>query len=81
MAKRKKTTRKQVRKVPVNCGFCKSDKTPSYKEYADLSLFLTDRAKIIGKNLSGVCSKHQRALGKAINRARHLGLLPFSPTI
>ena len=79
MARRKKKTVKQPRKVPLNCPFDKSDTKPSYKEYENLAKFLTDRSKILGKDRTGVCSKHQRMLSREIKRARHLGLLPFAP--
>jgi small subunit ribosomal protein S18 len=63
------------------CPFCKAGATPDYKEYKDLARFLTDRAKILGKERSGVCTKHQRKLTVEIKRARHLGLLPYSPRV
>jgi len=79
MAKRKKPKKVLKIKVPTNCEFCKADTVPDYKEYRKLFSFLSDRAKIVGKDRSGVCSKHQRLLSREIKRARHLGLLPFSP--
>lgn len=81
MAKKKKSRKPQVIKVPTNCVFCKTDTNPDYKQYNDLSKYLSDRGKIIGKDRSGVCSKHQRAVSTEIKRARHLGLLPFSPSL
>lgn len=68
-------------KVPTNCPFCAQKTVPSYKDYKTLSMYLSERAKIIGIARSGVCSRHQRALTIAIKRARHLSLLPFTPTI
>ena len=35
------------------------------------------RGKIIPRRISGTCAKHQRQLSTAINRARHIALLPF----
>ena len=81
MAKKKKKRRQQVIKVPTNCVFCNTDTKPDYKNHEDLGKYLTDRAKIIGKDRSGICSKHQRSLSTEIKRARHLGLLPFSPSM
>jgi len=77
----KKKPKKRIRKVPTNCPFCNDKVKPSYKDSESLSQFMNDRAKIIGKDLTGVCSKHQRALSREIKRARHLGLLPFAPSI
>ncbi len=63
------------------CYFCQSKLTPSYTDMANLRRYLTDRAKIVGKERSGACSKHQRAVTKNIKYARHLSLLPFIPKI
>lgn len=84
MAKKekKKTKRFEVEKVPQgNCPFDKSGREPDYKDVEVLMKFVSDRAKILSKSRSGVCSKHQRRLALAIKRARHLGLLPFTPKI
>jgi len=83
--KQKKSKRKsssiRLRPVSTNCPFCKTKTNPDYKKYEDLAKYLTDRAKIIPKSRSGICAKHQRRLGIAIKRARHLGLLPFTGSI
>ncbi len=80
MAKKKSRSRKPVvRKVATNCVFCKGGKEPNYKDYESLKKYLSDRSKIIGKDRSGVCSRHQRVLSKEIKRARHLGLLAYTP--
>lgn len=63
------------------CLFCKHKITPTYTDIATLRRFLTDRAKIVAKQRSGVCSKHQRAVAKNIKYARHLALLPFTPKV
>lgn len=77
----KRITLKRKDQLIVGCFFCKEKKDPNYKEYKELEKFLTDRAKIIGKKRTGLCSKHQRALSVSIKRARHLGLLLFTPTL
>ncbi len=59
------------------CPFCKKGKDPDYKDYEQLSRFLSDRARIMPSSRTGVCAKHQRRLGREIKRARYLGLLPF----
>lgn len=50
-----------------------------YKNVPLLSQFLTERAKIVPRRLSGVCARHQRQLARAIKRARFLALLPYVP--
>jgi small subunit ribosomal protein S18 len=42
-----------------------------------MSRFITERGKIVPRRVSGVCAKNQRALAKAIKRARHTSLLPY----
>jgi len=64
-----------------SCYFCQSKTSPAYTDLATLRKYLTDRAKIVAKLRSGVCSKHQRAVAKNIKYARHLDLLPFTPKV
>ena len=68
--------RKGRRKV---CGFC-VDKVESidYKDIARLRRYISERAKILPRRVTGTCAHHQRELTVAIKRARHLALLPFS---
>ena len=56
-------------------------RTFSYKNYEELSGFITDRAKILGRAKTGLAPKEQRRLVAAIKQARHLGLLPFKARI
>ncbi|MCL1902492.1 MAG: 30S ribosomal protein S18 [Alphaproteobacteria bacterium] len=48
-----------------------------YKNKKMLEGFITERGKIVPSRISGVSQKDQRALARAIKRARHIGLLPF----
>ncbi len=50
---------------------------PDYKEFEILRKFISERGKIMGRDKSGVCARHQRRLAKAIKYDRHLALLPF----
>lgn len=63
------------------CSFCQKKSSPSYTDLTNLRRFLTDRAKIVAKERSGVCARHQRAVTKNIKYARHLALLPFVPKV
>lgn len=63
------------------CHFCQSKTQPSYTDMAVLRRFVTDRAKIVPKAKSNLCSKHQRAVTRNIKYARHLSLLPFTPQV
>jgi small subunit ribosomal protein S18 len=49
-----------------------------YKQPDVLRRFVTDRGKIIPRRISGATAKQQRAICKAVKRARYLGLLPYS---
>lgn len=63
------------------CFFCQSKTNPSYTDMSILRRFVTDRAKIVAKTRSNLCSKHQRMATRQIKYARHLSLLPFSPKV
>jgi small subunit ribosomal protein S18 len=69
--------KKRKIRVPRNCIFCKEKKEPTYKDVVGISKFLTERARIIGKDRSALCAKHQRKAAREIKRARHLAMLPF----
>jgi small subunit ribosomal protein S18 len=85
MAKKKdnKKRRRIIKEqpVPVNCPFCKNKTVPDYKDVDTLAKYMSDRAKLLGKDRTGLCAKHQRRLSQAIKRARHLGLLPYIPAL
>ena len=62
-----------------NCYFCeKGLKEIDYLKTDLLKKFISGLAKIKARRKTGVCSKHQRKLAKAIKKARHLGLLPYT---
>lgn len=82
---KKKDTKKRRRQievvVPKNCPFCKGKTEPDYKEVGVLEKYMNDRGKILGKSRTGICSKHQRRISLSIKRARHLALLPYTPSL
>ena len=62
------------------CTFCVDHvKEIDYKQIDRLRRFLSDRYKIEARRKTGVCSKHQRGLSRALKRARLLAMVPFSP--
>lgn len=62
------------------CAFCVDKvKYIDYKDVPRLRRFISDRYKMEARRKTGVCSKHQRMLSRAIKRARILALIPFSP--
>jgi small subunit ribosomal protein S18 len=61
------------------CKFCvERIDTINYKDVKLLSQFVPERAKIMPRRISGVCSRHQRQLNDAIKKARNIALLPFA---
>ena len=48
-----------------------------YKDIELLKKFIMPNGKIISSHSSGVSSKYQRQLAKAIKKARFMGLLPY----
>ena len=61
------------------CAFCVHKvEEIDYKDTAKLRRFTSDRAKILPRRVTGTCAYHQRELTKAIKRARHIALLPYT---
>ena len=60
------------------CSFC-VDKIYDidYKDIPRLKRYLSERAKIVPRRVTGTCARHQRHLTIAVKRARHIALLPF----
>lgn len=75
----KKKRKKKLFLQKKVCRFC-ADKVTfiDYKDLRVLRALVTERGKIIPSRVSGNCAKHQRALTRAINRARNIALLPFT---
>jgi small subunit ribosomal protein S18 len=53
-------------------------KSVDYKNVAFLRRFVSDRARIETRRRTSACAKHQRAIARAVKRARHLALLPYT---
>ena len=70
--------RRPMRRRKKVCVFC-SDKNQviDYKDVARLRKYISERAKILPRRISGTCAKHQRQLTIAIKRSRHVALLPY----
>ena len=54
------------------CGFCVD------KDIARLRRYMSERAKILPRRVTGTCAAHQRDLTTAIKRARQIALLPYT---
>jgi len=52
-------------------------KEPDYKKPEKLTSFISERGRILSRDKTAVCAKHQKRVARAIKRARHLAMLPF----
>ena len=60
------------------CSFC-VDRVEhiDYKDLPRLRKYVSERAKIIPRRVTGTCAFHQRELTVAIKRARYMALMPY----
>jgi small subunit ribosomal protein S18 len=68
---------KKFKKKP--CIFCKD--RIDFVDYKDVNLlrrFMSDRAKIRARRVTGNCTQHQRDVALAIKLSRELALLPYA---
>ncbi len=64
---------------PRVCQFCTDHNVViDYKQVELLRRYVTEEGKIRPRRQTGTCARHQRALAKAIKRARHLALLHYT---
>src|SRR6185369_6904858 len=62
-----------------NCRFCTDrDMAIEYKDAKTLGMFLTERAKIVPRRISGNCAYHQRQMTTALKRGRSLALVGYT---
>ena len=83
MAKARSTPSKKVRaqegrrpkKNPLKVA---GIETVDYKDINTLRTFISDRGKIRARRVTGVSTREQRKIAKAIKNAREMALLPYS---
>ena len=76
MAFDKKRMPGRRKKKVCQCCAAKVD-TVDYKDVEQLKKYITERGKILPKRITGTCALHQRAVTKAIKRARTVALIPY----
>lgn len=59
------------------CYFCQSGTEPNFKDFEALNKYISPRKKILNREKTGLCAKHQRKLTKNIKYARYLALIPY----
>lgn len=81
---RKRRKKRARLKKKVRCRFCPNGcddaPRPVYVDYKDLKTLRTmiDReGHIISRRRTGNCAKYQRAVRRAVFRARFIGFLPY----
>lgn len=62
------------------CRYCAKDAPPvvDYKDINSLQKYMSPQGKMFERKRTGSCAKHQRAIARAIKRARFLALLRYS---
>jgi len=77
--RQRRPQRRRYYSRPRVCQFCTDPSTKiDYKQAESMRRFITDEGKIRPRRQTGTCARHQRQLAKAIKRARHVALLPFT---
>lgn len=70
---------RRVRQKP--CSFCKGKvHYIDWKDVAVLRKYVSDRAKIRPRRVTGNCPRHQREVATAVKNAREMALLPYIST-
>ena len=80
MEENKTAVKKNGKRMPRKkvCAFCQGKvENIDYKDVPRLKRYLSDRAKIIPRRVTGTCARHQRQLTVAVKRARHVAFLPY----
>ena len=66
---------------PKPCAFCKGRVDYiDWKDVAVLRKYVSDRAKIRPRRVTGNCPRHQREVATAVKNAREMALLPYIST-
>lgn len=66
------------KRMKKKCEF--SQKKLGYIDYKDTELlnrFVTEKGRMLSSKATGLCAAYQRKLKRAIERARHVALIPF----
>lgn len=60
------------------CYYCKNGiPEVDYKQYTQLRTYMSEKGKIRGRRVTGICRRHQGQVAVAIKRAREIALLPY----
>lgn len=59
------------------CRFCSDNINVDWKDTAVLRKYMSERAKIRARRVTGNCPRHQREVAVAIKNGREMALLPY----
>jgi small subunit ribosomal protein S18 len=78
--KKKRRPESQLRRIKKKvCYFCQERVDHvDWKDIALLRKYMSDRAKIRSRRVSGNCPRHQRQVAVAIKNAREMALLSYT---
>ena len=80
--KQKKNFKRRPRNQEIRKRLCKFTSLGieeiDYKDINLLKEYITETGKIMPARITGTSAKYQRQLTRAIKRARHLALLPYT---
>lgn len=68
--------RKMRKKVCTMCA--NKELVLDYKNYDQMKKFVNEKGKILPRRATGACAKHQREITRAVKRARHIAILPYT---
>ena len=72
---------KRRRRVPMVQKAANRNVVIDYKDPRTLQRFLQENGAIVGREMTGLTKKQQRAVTTHVKRARHLAMLPFTQTL
>ena len=82
IGKRAEGEMRRFARKPKVCAFCRGENGDvDYKDERLLRRYISERGKILPRRATGLCAKHQRRVSKAIKRAQHIALLPFTAEV
>lgn len=61
----------------TRCNFCLTQTDPTYTDEETLFKYLSPRKKMLGRDKTGACAKHQRKIAAHIKHARFLAIIPY----
>lgn len=73
-----KKKKKIVKRKTRNMFLPKNVKYVDYKNVELINKFINSHGKILAARITGLTSNQQRAMSKAIKRARQMALIPYS---